>query len=71
MNKASSLDIDYTRALSFFWWFVQCRQVNSRSSSPVRSRTPKPGRGEVLVDVKSAGMNFINTFRNSGVNPID
>jgi len=29
--------------------------------------TPKPGPGEVLVDVEAAGVNFIDTYRRSGV----
>ena len=31
---------------------------------------PTPGEGEVLVDVKATGMNFIDTYRRSGVYPM-
>ncbi|SMY11362.1 quinone oxidoreductase family protein [Brevibacterium jeotgali] len=30
-----------------------------------------PGPGEILVDVKAAGINFIDTYRRSGVYPMD
>jgi hypothetical protein len=33
--------------------------------------TPKPGPGEVLVDVEAAGVNFIDTYRRSGVYPME
>lgn len=33
--------------------------------------TPTPGPGEVLVDVEAAGVNFIDTYRRSGVYPMD
>ncbi|QZE24761.1 quinone oxidoreductase [Brevibacterium casei] len=33
--------------------------------------TPSPGPGEVLVDVEAAGVNFIDTYRRSGVYPMD
>ncbi|WP_009885307.1 alcohol dehydrogenase catalytic domain-containing protein [Brevibacterium aurantiacum] len=33
--------------------------------------TPKPGAGEVLVDVEAAGVNFIDTYRRTGVYPME
>ena len=33
--------------------------------------TPKPGPGEVLVNVEAAGVNFIDTYRRSGVYPME
>src|SRR5699024_3022904 len=33
--------------------------------------TPKAGAGEVLVDVEAAGVNFIDTYRRSGVYPME
>ncbi|WP_309130839.1 quinone oxidoreductase [Brevibacterium sp.] len=33
--------------------------------------TPQPGPGEVLIDVEAAGVNFIDTYRRSGVYPMD
>ena len=33
--------------------------------------TPQAGPGEVLVDVEAAGVNFIDTYRRSGVYPMD
>ncbi|WP_345216164.1 quinone oxidoreductase [Georgenia halophila] len=32
---------------------------------------PEPGAGEVVVDVAAAGINFIDTYRRSGVYPMD
>jgi NADPH:quinone reductase len=32
---------------------------------------PEPGRGEVLVDVAVAGVNYIDTYHRSGVYPLD
>ena len=32
--------------------------------------TPEPGSGQVLVDVEAAGVNFIDTYRRSGVYPL-
>ena len=32
---------------------------------------PEPGPGQVLVDVEAAGVNFIDTYRRSGVYPLD
>ncbi|MFC7405411.1 quinone oxidoreductase family protein [Georgenia alba] len=32
---------------------------------------PEPGPGEVVVDVAAAGVNFIDTYRRSGVYPMD
>ncbi|RBP67790.1 NADPH2:quinone reductase [Brevibacterium sanguinis] len=33
--------------------------------------TPQPGPGEVLIDVEAAGVNFIDTYRRSGVYPME
>ncbi|MBB2900277.1 NADPH2:quinone reductase [Kineococcus radiotolerans] len=32
---------------------------------------PEPGPGQVLVDVEAAGVNFIDTYRRSGIYPLD
>ncbi|WP_432543832.1 quinone oxidoreductase family protein [Kineococcus sp. SYSU DK002] len=32
---------------------------------------PEPGPGQVLVDVEAAGVNYIDTYRRSGVYPLD
>lgn len=32
---------------------------------------PQPGQGEVLVDVAAAGVNFIDTYRRSGIYPME
>ncbi|WP_293849588.1 quinone oxidoreductase [uncultured Brevibacterium sp.] len=36
----------------------------------VEVNDPTPGEGEVLVDVKATGMNFIDTYRRSGIYPM-
>lgn len=36
----------------------------------VELNDPTPGEGEVLVDVKATGMNFIDTYRRSGIYPM-
>ncbi|MGX6452092.1 quinone oxidoreductase family protein [Brevibacterium paucivorans] len=36
----------------------------------VELNDPTPGEGEVLVDIKATGMNFIDTYRRSGVYPM-
>ena len=33
--------------------------------------TPKPGPGEVLVNVEGAGVNFIDSYRRPGVYPME
>ena len=37
----------------------------------MRSRSAAPGPGEILVEVGAAGINFIDTYRRSGVYPMD
>ncbi len=39
--------------------------------SVVDTPDPQPGEGEVLVDVAASGVNFIDTYRRSGVYPMD
>ena len=38
--------------------------------TPTDVAAPEPGPGQVLVDVEAAGVNFIDTYRRSGVYPV-